>query len=127
MPLLFRSLLLILFGGTLLLLTIKRLSQYKLKERYALIFLFTGLPFLGLAMWPDAMGTLATWVHIEYRTLSLMFVAAFLLLMVLELLSIVSQQDRKITTLAQMVGILMEKQEFSESKNPNDEIRNPKE
>jgi len=71
-----------------------------------------GIPFLGLALWPDAMGTLANWVHIEYRTLSLMFVAAFLLLMVLELLSIVSQQDRKITTLAQMVGILMEKQEF---------------
>ena len=112
MPLLFRSLLLILFGGTLLLLTIKRLSQSKLKERYALIFLFMGFTFLGLALWPDAMGTLANWVHIEYRTLSLMFVAAFLLMMVLELLSIVSQQDRKITTLAQMVGILMEKQEF---------------
>jgi hypothetical protein len=31
--------------------------------------------------------------------------------MVLELLTIVSQQDRKITALAQMVGILMAKQE----------------
>jgi len=116
MLLLFRSLFLILFGGSILMLTIRRLSQYKLKERYALIFLFTGLPFLGLAMWPDAMGILASWVHIEYRTLSLMFVSVFLLLMVLELLSIVSQQDRKITTLAQMVGILMEKQEFANQK-----------
>lgn len=110
---LFRSLILILFGGSLLLLTVRRLKQYKLKERYALIFLFTGVPFLGLALWPDAMGILARSVHIEYGTLSLLFVAGFLLLMVLELLSIVSQQDRKITTLAQMVGILMEKQEFS--------------
>jgi len=111
--LMLRSLILILFGGSILLLTIRRLSQYKLKERYALIFLFTGLPFLALAMWPDAMGMLAEWVHIEYRTLTLLFVSAFLFLMVLELLSIVSQQDRKITTLAQMVGILMEKQEFA--------------
>jgi len=124
MLILLRSLLLLLFGGSLLALTIKRLSQYKLKERYALIFLFTGLPFLGLALWPDAMGTLGAWVHIEYRTLSLLFVSVFLLLMVLELLSIVSQQDRKITTLAQMVGILMEKQELgnqkSETRNPNE-------
>ena len=111
--LMLRSLILILFGGSILLLTIRRLSQYKLKERYALIFLFTGLPFLALAMWPDAMGMLAEWIHIEYRTLTLLFVSAFLFLMVLELLSIVSQQDRKITTLAQMVGILMEKQEFA--------------
>jgi len=59
------------------------------------------------------MGILARTVHIEYGTLSLLFVAGFLMLMVLELLSIVSQQDRKITTLAQMVGILMEKQEFA--------------
>ena len=87
--LLLRSLILILFGGSILLLTVRRLSQYKLKERYALIFLFTGLPFLILAMWPDAMGMLAELVHIEYRTLTLLFVSAFLLLMIIELLSIV--------------------------------------
>jgi len=72
----------------------------------------------------DAMATVAEWIHIDYRTLTLMCVSAFLLLMVLELLSIVSQQDRKITTLAQMVGILMEKQEFGgEIRNPKPEIR----
>jgi hypothetical protein len=109
---LFRSLILILFAGTMLLLTARRLSQYKLKERYALVFFFIGLPFLGLALWPSAMGLLANELHIDYRTLTLLFVSAFFLLMILELLSIVSQQDRKITTLAQMVGILMEKQQL---------------
>ena len=108
---LIRSLILIAFGGLLLILTVRRLSQYKLKERYALIFLFTGLPFLVLAFLPDAMGRLAEWIQIDYRTLMLLCISAFLLLMVFELLSIVSQQDRKITTLAQMVGILMEKQQ----------------
>jgi hypothetical protein len=108
---LLRSLILIAFGGLILLLTVRRLSQYKLKERYALIFLFTGLPFLILAFLPDAMGKLAEWIQIDYRTLMLLGISAFLLLMVFELLSIVSQQDRKITTLAQMVGILMEKRE----------------
>ena len=108
---LIRSLILISFGGLLLMLTVRRLSQYKLKERYALIFLFTGLPFLVLAFLPDSMGKVAEWIHIDYRTLMLLCISAFLLLMVFELLSIVSQQDRKITTLAQMVGILMEKQQ----------------
>ena len=64
-----------------------------------------------LAFLPDAMGKVAEWIHIDYRTLMLLCISAFLLLMVFELLSIVSQQDRKITTLAQMVGILMEKQQ----------------
>ena len=108
---LIRSLILIAFGGLLLILTVRRLSQYKLKERYALIFLFTGLPFLVLAFLPDAMGKIAQWIQIDYRTLMLLCISGFLLLMVFELLSIVSQQDRKITTLAQMVGILMEKQQ----------------
>jgi hypothetical protein len=111
------SLILLTAGGSLLLLTVRRLSQYKLKERYALIFLFTGLPFLVLAMFPDAMGKLAVWISIDYRTLTLLFISAFLLLMVFELLSIVSQQDRKITTLAQMVGILMEKQQQGQDKD----------
>lgn len=96
----------------MLLLTARRLSQYKLKERYALVFFFIGVPFLGLALWPTAMGLLANYLHIDYRTLTLLFVSVFFLLMILELLSIVSQQDRKITTLAQMVGILMEKQQL---------------
>lgn len=108
---LLRSLILIAFGGLLLMLTVRRLRQYKLKERYALIFLFTGMPFLVLALWPDAIVVLSDTMGIEKPTLMVLCVAAFLLLMVFELLSIVSQQDRKITTLAQMVGILMEKQQ----------------
>jgi len=39
-------------------------------------------------------------------------VSVFLILIVFELLTIVSVQDRKITTLAQMVGILMEHQKL---------------
>jgi hypothetical protein len=41
-------------------------------------------------------------------------VAGFLTVMVFELLTIVSLQDQKITTLAQLVGILMEKQKLAE-------------
>jgi hypothetical protein len=101
--------LLLAFGATLLILAIRRLRQYKLKERHTLLFLFTGMPFLALAVWPNGLGWLALRMGIEYSSLALLLVAAFLILMVFELLTIVSLQDRRIATLAQIVGIMMEK------------------
>jgi hypothetical protein len=101
------KLVLLLIGASLLLLAIRRLNQYKLKERYTLAFLLIGTPFLVLAVWPNAIGYVAHLLNIDYRSMVLLCVTAFFLLMVLELLTIVSQQDRKITALAQMVGILM--------------------
>jgi hypothetical protein len=102
------------FGGTLLLLAIRRLRTYKLRERYALLFVLIGLPFLGLAFWPDGVGWLAEKLKIQYNTLALIGVSVFLFLVVFELLTIVSVQEQRITTLAQLVGILMEKQKLVE-------------
>src|ERR1700760_4855616 len=107
-----RSLILILFGGTLLLLAVRRLKQFKLKERYTLLFLMLGLPFLLLAVWPRGVELLAHATHIAEATVMLFGVSVFLIMIVFELLTIVSVQDRKITTLAQMVGILMEHQKL---------------
>jgi hypothetical protein len=98
------------FGASLLLLAVRRLRQYKLKERYALLFLFLGCPFLVLAIWPNGVGYAARLLDMDYRTVTLLCVSAFLILVVFQLLTIVSIQDQKITTLAQLVGILMEKQ-----------------
>ncbi|HTW95978.1 MAG TPA: DUF2304 domain-containing protein [Tepidisphaeraceae bacterium] len=111
---LFKTSILLFFGLGVLLIAIRRLRVYRLKERHALIFLLIGLPFLILAVWQDAIGWLAQRMGIAYQTLSLMCVSAFLLLMVFELLTIVSLQDRKISTLAQIVGIIMEKHGMSD-------------
>ena len=102
------------FGGILLLLAVRRLRAYKLKERYALLFVLIGLPFVALAFWPDGVGWMAEQMHIQYTTLALICVSVFLFFIVFELLSIVSVQDQKITALAQMVGILMEKQKLAD-------------
>src|SRR5580692_8778300 len=103
-----RSLILIIFGGSLLLLAVRRLKQFRLKERFSLLFLLLGLPFLVLAIWPRLIEKLAEFTHIEQPTVMLLCISIFLILIIFELLSIVSVQDRKITTLAQLVGILME-------------------
>jgi hypothetical protein len=109
-----RSLFLILLGTSLLILAIRRLRQFKLRERYALLFMLIGLPFIALAFWQDGVGWMATRLQMQYNTLALICVSVFLFLAVFELLTIVSIQDRKITTLAQMVGILMERQNLDE-------------
>lgn len=102
------------FGGILLLLAVLRLRRYRLKERYALLFVLIGLPFLGLALWPDAVWWIANKLNIQYTTFALICVSFFLFLVVFELLSIVSVQDQKITALAQLVGILMEREKLAD-------------
>jgi hypothetical protein len=111
---LFRSFSLLAIGGSLLLLAILRLRKYKLKERYTILFLLIGTPFLLLAFRPQTVGWFALRLGIQYNTLALICVSAFLFLIVFELLSIVSVQDQKITALAQLVAILMEKQKLAE-------------
>ncbi len=110
------------FGGTLLLLAIRRLRAYRLRERYALLFLLLGLPFLALAFWPDGVGWIAEKLKIQYNTLALIGVSVFLFLIVFELLTIVSVQEQKITALAQLVGILMERQNLVEPEHQPDGV-----
>ncbi len=105
-----RNLIVLVLGATILLMAIRSLRAGRLKERYALIFVITGLPFLVLALWRDGVGYIANLLDIDYRTLALIGVTAFFMLMIFKLLSIVSVQERRITTLAQHVGILLQKQ-----------------
>ena len=98
--------LLVLIGGMLVLLALRSLRQHRLKERYALLFVALGVPFVALAIWPDAVGNLAGWLRSEYQTVLLLCVTLFFFLLYFKLLSIVSVHERQIPSLAQMVGIL---------------------
>ena len=109
-----KSLILLALGAVLFLLAVLRLRRYRLKERYAIVFLLLGLPFFVLAAWPNGVGRVAEVLDMDYRTVTLIGVSTVLFLMVFELLTIVSVQDQKITALAQLVGILMEKQKLAE-------------
>jgi hypothetical protein len=110
-------------------LAVRRLKQFKLKERFTLLFLLLGLPFLVLAIWPRGVEYLAQITGIERQTVTLLCVSVFLILIIFELLTIVSVQDQKITTLAQMVGILMEHQKLVDRQHngivPKDEVNRP--
>ena len=101
-------------GLMLLFLAVQSLRAQRLKERYALLLGFLGVPFLALAAWPDAVGYVARELDIEYPTVLLLCVTTFFLLLNFKLLSIVSVQDRKIASLAQIVGILRTEQEVGD-------------
>ncbi len=105
-----RSLILVVFGGALLLLALRSLRAQRLKERYVLLFLSIGLPFLTLAVWPLALRRIAGLMNMPYHTVMILFLTGFLLVIFFELLSIVSVQERQVATLAQMVSILSEEQ-----------------
>ncbi len=68
-----------------------------------------GVPFLALAVWPDAIGWLAGRLGIESQTVLLLAVTTFFLVLNFNILSIVSIQERRITSLAQMVAIMAQK------------------
>ena len=119
---LIQRLFLVTFGGAPPAAGRSQTAHVRLKERYALLFLLIGLPFVGLAFWPDAVGWMATQLGIQYTTFALICVSVFLFLMVFELLTIVSVQDQKITALAQLVAILMEKQKLAEPEHRPAEV-----
>lgn len=112
------ALLLLAVGNLMLLLSIRSLRTRRLKERYALLFAAAGVPFLALALWPDAVGFVARRLEIEYPTVLLLAVTTFFLLMNFSLLSIVSVLERRIVTLAQAVAILEERRDAVESGEP---------
>jgi hypothetical protein len=102
----YRTLILLIVAFALIYLTLRSLRAHRLKERHVLLFLLTGIPFLILALWPDGIVFLSDLLTIEKPTLLVLVVAVFFILTTFELLSLVSVQERKITTLAQEVAIL---------------------
>lgn len=109
-----RSILLLLFGGSVLFQALRSLRKQRLSERYALVFFFVSIPFLLLAVWPDGIVQLSKLLEIERYTVQVLAMGGFLMLVVFKLTSIVSVQDRRIRTLTQLVAILMEKQNLVE-------------
>ncbi len=103
-----RTAILAAYGLTLILLALRSLRAQRLRERYVLLFIGIATPFLVLALWPDGIVAASALLRIEKATLLVLLVAGFLFLVVFELLSIVSVQERRIAVLAQHVAALRE-------------------
>jgi hypothetical protein len=97
-------------AGALLLAILELVRRRRLLERYALLWLFSGVVLLGLAAWRGALVKLAALVGIAYPPNALFFVAfAFVLLLLLHFSVAVSRLTDQSKVLAQRLALLEER------------------
>jgi hypothetical protein len=95
----------------LVLVVLELIRKRRLKERYALLWLLTGLVLLVLSLWRDGLNTIAGWVGIETYPPAVLFAVAtlFILLVLLDYSTVISKLADQNTALAQRLALLEEK------------------
>jgi hypothetical protein len=95
--------------ATLILLAVvfELIRSRRLQERYALLWLLTGLVIFGLAVWREALGKLADLVGIAYPPSALFVLASlFILVVLLHYSTVISKLSEQNTILAQQLALL---------------------
>lgn len=79
-----------------------------LRERYALVWVVTGLALLTLALWRQGLNTLAGWAGVKTYPPSVFFAAIlfFMLVLVLHFSIVLSRLSDQNVTLAQKLALL---------------------
>jgi len=96
-------------GAALILLAVifELIRSRRLQERYALLWLLTGVVIFVLAVWRGALATFAHAVGIHYPPSALFIVAsAFILVVLLHYSTVISELSERNTTLAQRLALL---------------------
>lgn len=100
----------ILGAATLLLVVLELVRRRKLLERYALLWLFSALVLLGLAIWRDALERVAAAVGIASPPNALFFLAfAAILVLLLHFSAAVSRLADQSKILAQRLALMEER------------------
>jgi hypothetical protein len=108
----------------LLLVVLELVRRRALMERYALLWLFSSLVILGLAVWTDALNALARQMGIVSAPNALFFVAVgFILLLLLHFSAAMSRLTDQSKVLAQKLAILEERIRSVEGVTARDEER----
>jgi acid phosphatase family membrane protein YuiD len=94
----------------LVLVVLELIRKRRLKERYALLWLVTGLVLLVLSAWRGGLNTIAGWVGIETYPPAVLFAVAtlFILLVLLDYSTVISKLADQNTVLAQRLALLEE-------------------
>ena len=107
----------ILASAALLLVILELVRQRRLLERYALLWLFSALVLLALAVWKDFLETIASAIGIIYPPNALFLVAfGFVMVLLLHFSIAVSRLADQSKVLAQRVALLEERQRHADEK-----------
>jgi hypothetical protein len=104
----------------LILVVLELIRGRRLKERYALLWLVTGLALLVLSIWRDGLNTIAGWLGVSGYPPAILFAAAilFVVVVLLHYSTVLSKLDDESTLLAQELAILRRRVE--ELEGPRD-------
>ena len=92
----------------LVLVVLELIRKRRLRERYALLWLATGLVLLVLSAWRSGLNTIADWVGVTSYPPAVLFAAAtlFILLVLLDYSTVISKLADQNTILAQRLALL---------------------
>lgn len=95
----------------LILVVLELIRGRRLKERYALLWLATGVVLLVLSAWRGGLNTIAAWFGIGTYPPAILFAAAtlFVILVLLHYSTVLSRLTDENVLLAQQVGLLGER------------------
>ena len=99
----------------LLVVVFELIRSRRLRERYALLWLLTGIVLLALSLWRDGLNTIASWFGVtSYPPAILGAIGAlFILVVLLHYSTVISRLSDQNTILAQRLALL--EQELRES------------
>ena len=109
-------------GSALLLLVILELvRRRRLLERYALLWLFSAIVLLGLAIWDELLSEVASSIGVATPVNALFFVAfGFVLVLLLHFSLAVSRMADQTKVLAQRLALLEQRQRHAETSGQPD-------
>ena len=95
----------------LILVVLELIRGRRLKERYALLWLATGLVLLVLSAWRDGLNTIAGWLGVTSTPVAVLFAVAtlFILLVLLHYSTVISKLTDENVELAQRLALLEER------------------
>ena len=95
----------------LILIVLELIRSRRLRERYALLWLATGVVLLVLSAWRDALNTIAGWVGVTTYPPAVLFAVAtvFILVVLLHYSTVLSRLSDQNAILAQQVALLEER------------------
>ncbi|MFL5963564.1 MAG: DUF2304 family protein [Gaiellaceae bacterium] len=102
----------------LLLVVFELIRSRRLRERYALLWLLTGLVLLALSLWRGGLNTIAGWLGVETYPPAVLFAVAllFVLAVLLHYSTVISKLADQNVVLAQRLALL--ELELSERSEP---------
>ncbi len=97
----------------LILVVLELIRGRRLKERYALLWLATGVVLLVLSAWRQGLNTIAEWVGVSTYPPAVLFAVAtlFILLVLLHYSTVLSRLTDENVDLAQRIALLEERVE----------------